>query len=654
MLASQLRPALTRLAANHRWTWRASARDVLRRIPTAGTGLHPAAAVGRLTDGDLEDLAGNSPWLDDLERELDDLDHLLGGQSRPEIAYLSPEFALTELVRQYSGGLGILAGDHLKAASDLGLPLAGIGLFYHAGFFRQSIKSGGQVELPERHDPLEFGCVDTGVVVHVPMAHGVFDARVWRLDVGTSPLVLLDTDLAENSPDDRAISDRLYGADRAHRLRQELVLGMGGLQAAESLGWAPRVWHLNEGHAGFVVLGLIDRLLESSGIELADARERVRDRLAFTTHTPVPAGIEIFDRGLIEPHLAVWAEKWSVPIDAVLELGADPDAGTDVFNMTALCLQHSRSANGVSRLHGEVSRSLFGSIQGGNEIDSVTNGVHARSWVSEDLQALFDDRLGPTWANGDPEAWERVREIETGAIVAARKGAGVDLAKLVAERTNGFLDPEALIVGFARRFAPYKRADLLLRHEERLLELIHDERRPVQFVFAGKAHPADDRGKALLGRLIQFSLRPDVGGRVIFVPGYDMEVARAMCAGSDVWLNTPVRLREASGTSGQKAALNGCVNCSIPDGWWAEMADGQNGWQLRTSDHPDPNLRDDEESAAALDTLGEIAAEYFDSYDSDFIARIRHGWMTLGPQITAARMVSEYRDRIYGPALSST
>jgi starch phosphorylase len=529
-----------------------------------------------------------------------------------------------------------------------------VSLFYRRGFFRQSIKSGGQTELPESHDPVEFGCIDTGIVIPVPMARGDVFVRVWRLDVGRSPLVLLDTDLPQNSPEDAAICDRLYGAERAHRLLQELVLGIGGMRAIAALGWTPRLLHLNEGHAGFALLPLLDEIVGSSGASLEEASSRVGDRIVFTTHTPVPAGIELFDRELIEPHMAVWAQQWGVEPDAVLELGADPSAGTQVFNMTAFCLRHSRSANGVSQLHGEVSRGLFGAIQGGDQIGSVTNGVHARSWVHPHLQQVFDERLGSTWSDGDPAAWRRAGDIDTGTIKLARTTGAERLAALIEQRTDGALDPEALVVGFARRFAPYKRATLLLRHEERLLELLHDERRPMQLIFAGKAHPADQRGKDLVAELVRFSRRPDVAGRLLFIPGYDMEVARAMCAGCDIWLNTPIRPREASGTSGQKAALNGGLNCSILDGWWAEMYDGRNGWEIPASDSDDPDRRDDEESAATLDVLGRIAAEYFDSYDSEFIERIRHNWMDLGPQITAARMVGEYRDRIYGPALTRT
>jgi starch phosphorylase len=644
--------SLARLAANHRWTWRASARRVLDRIPTAEYGVHPVVAVRRLSETDLNALMSDPAWRDDLKAETESLDRLLNEPVQPEVAYFSPEFAVTELIRQYSGGLGVLAGDHLKAASDIGLPLVGVSLFYPRGFFRQSIKGGGQSELTERHDPVEFGCVDTGVVVTVPLARGDVLVKVWRLDVGRSPLVLLDTELPENSPEDAAICDRLYGAERSHRLRQELVLGVGGMRAIAALGWSPRAVHLNEGHAGFVVLSLIEDLIESTGASLPEATSRVAERIVFTTHTPVPAGIELFDRELIEPHLALWARKWEVATDELLELGADPASGTDVFNMTALCLRHSTSANGVSQLHGETSRSLFSAIAGGDRIGSVTNGVHARSWVHPDLQRLFDNRLGPSWADGDPQAWSRAGEIDAAAIVRARTAGTEHLAALIEQRTDHSLDPDALSVGFARRFAPYKRATLLLRHEERLLDLLHDADRPVQLIFAGKAHPADEIGKALLAELVEFSRRGDVSGRLLFIPGYDMEVARAMCSGADIWLNTPIRPREASGTSGQKAALNGGLNCSILDGWWAEMYDGRNGWAIPASDKGDPDRRDDEEAAAALDLLGEIAAQYVESYDSEFIERIRHNWMDLGPRITAARMVGEYRDRIYGPALS--
>jgi starch phosphorylase len=644
--ASELRGALERLAANHRWTWRTVSQRVLGRLPTAAPRLHPVAAVRRLDESALEALAADERWVADLRGELQGLDALVSGRPDPDVAYFSPEFAVTELMPQYSGGLGILAGDHLKSASDLGLSLVGVGLFYHHGFFRQIIKGGGQSELYERHDPVEFGCADTGLTVSVPMTSGEVYARVWSLDVGASRLLLLDTDVPENSPEDVAICDRLYGSERPARLRQELLLGVGGMRAVRAMGWDPSVVHLNEGHAGFVVLPMLDEELEGES-NLTAATARVKSRIVFTTHTPVPAGIELFDRSLVEPYLAAWAERWGVGVESLLELAADPSAGTALFNMTALCLRHSRAANGVSRLHGEVSRELFRAIPGGDAIGSITNGVHARSWTHPELQHLFDRHLGPGWSDGDAGAWRRAADVPSDELLRARAAASGLLADVMEQRTGLTLDRDALVVGFARRFAPYKRATLLLAHVERLLELLGDRERPVQMVFAGKAHPADDRGKALLADLVQFSRRPEVSGRFVFVPGYDMEVARAMLAGSDVWLNTPVRGREASGTSGEKAVLNGGLNCSILDGWWAEMYDGRNGWKIDTSTAADEAERDRQESANALAALEEIRAVFFDSYDEVFVERIKHGWVDLGPKITAARMVAEYRDRMY-------
>ena len=642
-----------RLASNHRWTWRTSARLVLERLPTTANRLHPVAAVRRLDDGAAAELLEDGEWVHDLTTEIESLRVLAAkAPAEPEVVYFSPEFAVSDLVPQYSGGLGVLAGDHLKAASDLGVPLAAVGLFYHHGFFRQSITDADQTEIYEVNDPDEFGCVDTGVVISVPMSHGDVLARVWRLDIGAVPLVLLDTDVPENSPEDVAICNRLYGSGRELRLRQELLLGIGGMRAVAALGWVPRVVHLNEGHAGFVVLPMLDEILDPAEPELVMASDAVRDRIVFTTHTPVPAGIELFDRDLIGPQLNWWAQKWGLPLDAVLELGADPNRGTEVFNMTALCLRHARSANGVSRLHAEVSRGLFGDIEGGDQIGAITNGVHARSWVHPFLQDLFDHELGEMWAEGDRAAWSRVESISGDDIARARVAGSGLLGRVLEDRTGFALNPEAMVVGFARRFAPYKRATLLLGHEERLLELLHNKQRPVQLIFAGKAHPDDHHGKALLAELVRFSRRPDVAGRLIFVPGYDMGVGRAMVAGCDIWLNTPVRPREASGTSGEKVALNGGLNCSILDGWWAEMFDGRNGWEIPSSASTDPGGRDFEDGAAALAVLEDIAAECFDTSSSRFADRIRYAWMDLGPQITAARMVRDYRDQMYGSALS--
>jgi starch phosphorylase len=469
------------------------------------------------------------------------------------------------------------------------------------------------------------------------------------MDVGRTRLVLLDTDVPENAAADRKITDRLYSGDRQHRLEQELILGVGGTRALSALGWDLPVYHLNEGHAGFLVLELIDRAIENG--DLASAVDAVRPGLVFTTHTPVPAGIDRFERKLIEPYLALWAAKWGIPVQAVWELGADPVDTDKSFNMAALGLRMSSDANGVSKLHGEVSRQLFKGVGIGDNIGSITNGVHARTWVAGHTQEVFDRVLGPGWALGDAAAWDRVEDLSDAAITTIRRDGSTKLAEVVARTTGQTLDPDSLIIGFARRFATYKRATLLLEHRERLAALLADEDRPVHFVFAGKAHPADKAGKALLAEVVAFSRSAEANGRFTFIPDYGIEIARRMYDGCDIWLNTPVRPREASGTSGEKSALNGGLNCSILDGWWAEMFDGRNGWDIPTSEAKVDTRRDREESAATLDRIEEIIAEYHGDPEA-FISRVRHNWRSLGPQVTATRMVAEYRDSIYGPALS--
>jgi starch phosphorylase len=414
-----------------------------------------------------------------------------------------------------------------------------------------------------------------------------------------------------------------------------------------ALGWAIPVHHLNEGHAGFIVFELIDRVIEDGDLEGAIAR--IGPGLVFTTHTPVPAGIDRFHRDLIQPYLDRWAKHWGVALESLWALGADPDHEAE-FNMAALTLRVCSTANGVSRLHGEVSRELFGGVGCGDTIGSVTNGVHARTWVGADLQATFDEVLGPAWAEGDVFAWDRVDAIDDDRLGGLRREASARLSDLVRNRTGTLLDPDALIVGFARRFAPYKRATLLLNDGGRIESLLADDERPVHFLYAGKAHPLDGMGKDLVAEVISFSASSGANGRLTFVPGYDMAVAAALVEGCDVWLNNPIRPREASGTSGEKAALNGCLNCSILDGWWAEMFDGRNGWTIATSESPDPDTRDREEARELLETLQAVIAEYHADRPA-FLERIRHAWRSLGPQVTAGRMVRDYRERVYGPAL---
>lgn len=643
-----LRAALDRLARNQRWTWVPAMRRLWAGLDDGDLLRHPVGIVADATPEALDELLADSERMALVTAESEVLDDYTSDVRDPAIAYFSPEFGLSDVVPQYSGGLGILAGDHLKASSDLRVPLVGVGLFYREGFFSQSIESGIQHESYPEMTPEQLAAADTGTMVEIPFPGRKVSARVWRMDVGRVPLILLDTDVAENAPADRKITDRLYGGDRQHRLEQELVLGVGGARALAALGWSVAVHHLNEGHAGFLVLELLDRVIAEG--DIAGAVETVRRGVVFTTHTPVPAGIDRFAQDLIAPYLAVWAEHWGVAEEAIWRLGADPEDPTK-FNMAAMGLRSSSSANGVSQLHGEVSRKLFAGVGIGDRITAITNGVHARTWASEDNQAVFDRVLGPEWARGDQAAWNRVDSMSDGAIGALRHIGSLRLAELVHVHTGVGLDPEALIVGFARRFATYKRATLLFQHAARLEEMLANDARPIHFVFAGKAHPADVPGKQLLADIVEFAASPAANGRFTFIPDYGIEIARGMYEGADVWLNTPVRPREASGTSGEKSALNGGLNCSILDGWWAEMFDSSNGWAIQTSDKTDPAERDVVESAATLDVLDEILAEYHDN-PLAFIARIRQSWRSLGPQVTSARMVDDYRKQVYVPALS--
>jgi starch phosphorylase len=652
-----LSESLSLLAGNHRWTWSDDIGSIFERLPGFGPDRHPASQVAGLTASELTALLDDEAFVSDVVHHTAVVSGLADAiPSAPEVAYFSPEFGIIDVVPQYSGGLGILAGDHLKAASDLGVSLCGVGLFYRGGFFRQDLRNGRQHERFSTYDPTDFGCTDTGAMVDIPMARRTVTARVWRMDVGRIALLLLDTDVDINSKADRTISDRLYSGDRRHRIEQELVLGVGGNRALDALGWDAPIRHLNEGHAGFLILDLLDAQI-AAGATLVEAIEAVGPRLVFTTHTPVPAGIDRFELVLATEYLAPWAERWGVPMADVLALARDEGDDPAAFNMAAFCLRTAGRANGVSKLHGEVSRELFAGVPGGADIGSITNGVHARTWVAPRLQETFDQILGAGWADGDPTAWDNVSAIDDDTVRAHRRAGGVEVAELVAERTSATIDPDALIIGFARRFATYKRATLLLQHPELLATLLADDDRPVQFVFAGKAHPADEPGKALLADVVAFGATPEAHGRFIFVPDYDIAVARAMYAGCDVWLNNPVRPREASGTSGEKSALNGGLNLSISDGWWAEMADGRNGWTIPNSDATDPDQRDREESAATLDLLAKaVVTEYYDPHGGlspAWIERVRDNWRSLGPLVTAARMVADYRDDLYGPALAA-
>ncbi|MFN8639968.1 MAG: alpha-glucan family phosphorylase, partial [Dehalococcoidia bacterium] len=446
----------------------------------------------------------------------------------------------------------------------------------------------------------------------------------------------------------------LYSGDREHRLNQEVVLGVGGVRVLQALGIHPTVYHLNEGHSAFLLLELLHDAL-AHGDSFEQALAHVRERARFTTHTPVPAGIDRFDDGLVHRYLGPWARRHGIPESTLLELGRLPSDAPHEFNLAAFCLRMTGGANGVSKLHGGVSRGLFAGVAGGERISSVTNGVHARSWVRPALQGVFERSLGQAWAAGDLGAWGRIESVPTEVLRAERTAARSELVTFARRQTAGAsgLDPAALTIGFARRFAPYKRATLFLRDRARIERLLADSRRPVQFVVAGKAHPDDDAGKALLREMLEFTSSAASGGRVVFIPDYDMALARVMVAGCDVWLNTPLRPYEACGTSGMKAALNGSLNLSTLDGWWDEAFDGQNGWAIPSAEGDDLERRNDAEAASLLDIIEHEVVPLFYSggrggASDGWVARMRHAWRTLGPLVTASRMVREYALTYYG------
>lgn len=635
--------SLQTLASNLRWTWDVRTQELLGRLPGATPANHPLHTLAKMSPTSVEE------FLSDADAEIEavhsDLQALLDSAPTPSIAYFSPEFGVAAQVPQYSGGLGILAGDHLKSASDLGVPLVGIGLMYRNGFFRQDIKNGEQAERYETIDPADIGAVDTGASIQVPIGGRQVEAKVWRQMVGATQLILLDTDVASNTADDKLITDRLYSGGRRHRLDQELMLGVGGVRALRALGISPAVFHLNEGHACFLLLELLGEHVDK-GTSLPDAVADVRSKTLFTTHTPVPAGIDRFDRSLAEPELKPWAKRLGIKLNVLMDWATMPSDGPKKpFNTAALAFELCGRANGVSQLHAEVSRNLFKTIPRAAKVEGITNGIHARTWVTPPLQDLYDRVLGAGWENGKVEAWANVAQIDADEFRAIRDQGRQALSDLVAETTGVELNPEKCVIGFARRFATYKRAALLLRDKKGLAASLESG---AQFVFAGKAHPADNEGKAVLAEIVAFSKSRDAHGQVVLIPDYDIAIAQAMYAGCDVWLNNPVRPREACGTSGEKAALSGGLNFSILDGWWADWFTDGIGWAIPTSAASDDEIRDDAEAQSLHALLtGEVMPLFAnpDLWWETTVRMLSH----LGPLVTAGRMVAEYNDRFYLP-----
>ncbi len=603
------------------------------------------------------------------------------------IAYFSAEFALHQSLPIYAGGLGVLAGDHCKEASDLGLPLVGVGFMYPQGYFHQSVSpEGWQQESYERLNwtdaPIDPAITPDGkpCVIAVPLGSRTVLAAVWRVRLGRVKLYLLDTDLEENAPWDRELSARLYGGDRETRIQQEIILGIGGVRLLKALGSTPAVWHLNEGHAAFVVLQRIRDFIES-GESFESALEEVRRTTVFTTHTPVPAGHDAFPFNLVETHLAgAWGTLGAYR-DAFLALGHYDNGNGPMFNMTALALRTAGAVNAVSQLHGEVTRDMWGPIWPGTPDDkrpvrAITNGIHMPTWLSAEMGKLLDDHLGAVWRDrhDDPSLWARVHEIPDEALWEARQALRNYLFAFIRERARHrwneehvsaarvvaagtLLDPNALTIGFARRFTGYKRPELIFHNPERLQTILNAARRPVQIVFAGKAHPADETGKHHLQRVYRRAIDPMFGGRVAFVDDYDLHVAHFLVQGCDVWLNNPRKPLEASGTSGMKASLNGVPHLSIGDGWWAEGYAGDNGWlidgQSSTADYDATDAADAEALYQLLER--EVVPAFYErdphGVPRRWLSFVRRAIVSVAPRFSARRMVKEYAEEMYLPAM---
>ena len=669
---------LREVATNLHWTWDRQTKLLFQRLDPQGweaSGHDPLRMIATIEPERWAALAADESVVREandaharLHAAIDEPRWFQGRADSPLhlVAYFSPEFGISETLPQYSGGLGVLAGDHLKATSDLGVPLVAIGLLYAEGYFRQRLNADGyQEERFPRLDPSGLAITDTGVQIEVDIAGDTVRVRAWEVEVGRVKLYLLDTAVDGNSPDGAGITNRLYGGDAEHRLRQEIVLGIGGVRVLRALGLEPEVFHTNEGHAGFLSLERI-RELVARGLTFAEAVEAVRAGGVFTTHTPVPAGIDRFERPVMEKYFGAFAAQCGTDFDTLMSLGHRPDEPEDTrFNMAVMGLRLGGRSNGVAQLHGAVSREMFGGLWPDIPVDEVpigaiTNGVHAHTWVSDPIDALMRRSVGGVWDGADEATWKGVDQLPAADIWAARRIGRSQLVEFVRDRLgDALLDPDALTIGFARRFATYKRATLLLSQPDRLRELLLSADRPVQFVFAGKAHPADQPGKDMIRDIEQFARHLDVGHRFLFVPDYDMAVARFMYHGCDVWLNNPRRPLEACGTSGMKAALNGALNCSILDGWWDECYDGDNGWAiLSADDDPDTARRDVREATSLFGLLEREIVPLFYNRDAagvphGWIDAMKHNWSSLGPFVTAARMVRDYVTELYEPAAAS-
>jgi len=702
--------ALRKLAFNLWWCWNHDAITVLRRVQPElwnETDHNPVRMLSAVPQERLRELEKDQGFLNQLDKVEASFDAYMKADAwfdekhptvvptahhgKPFVAYFSAEFGIHESVPVYSGGLGVLAGDHLKAASDLGIPLAAVGLMYREGYFRQYLTVDGWQQ--ERYPDNDFFhlpmvqvtrpdgaplLVDTGIS-RLPVKF-----RVWRMMVGKVPLFLLDTNVEENSPADRDITARLYGGDTDMRVRQEIVLGIGGLRALVAMGLEPRVCHMNEGHSAFCNLERIRMAIENDpGLSFAEAREAVAAGSVFTTHTPVPAGNDRFSVDMIEKYFHDYYDGLKINFHDFLALGREnPSDNHETFCMTVLAIKLANVSNGVSALHGQVSRGMWKNLWPGLcpsevPITSITNGIHTTSWLSGEMVNLFDRYLGREWQTRPAETavWKRIDNIPDSElwrtherrrerlVAYARTRIARQLKARAASSSEiaaaeDFLHPEALTIGFARRFATYKRGALIFRQIERLSNLLLSKDHPVQMIFAGKAHPHDHGGKELIAEISNFARRPELRNRIVFLEDYDMSTARYLVQGCDIWLNNPRRPLEASGTSGMKAAANGVLNFSVLDGWWVEGFDGTNGWSIGAGEeYGDLAYQDEIESRSIYELLEQEIVPLFYRRGSDgvpkgWVGRMKRAISTLAPVYNTGRMVCEYTDRCYIPSLA--
>jgi glycogen phosphorylase len=691
---------LPELATDLWWTWNAKPRQVFRMLdyPLWRQTAHNPVLMLRLITPDLLARAAADPQFvamyDDAIAALDAARSAHDTwwkhrhpHERGPVAYFSAEFALHQSLPIYAGGLGVLAGDHCKEASDLGIPLIGVGFMYPQGYFHQTVSpEGWQQEVYERLNwadaPIEQAIAPDGrpCVIAVPLGNRTVLVSVWLVRLGRVKLFLLDTDLEENAPWDRELSARLYGGDRETRIQQEIILGIGGVRALKAMGIQPAAWHLNEGHAAFVVLQRIrDRIEEGASFETS--LDDVRKTTVFTTHTPVPAGHDAFPFNLVETHLAgAWGTLGAYR-DAFMALGHYDNGGGPLFNMTALALRTANFVNGVSHLHGQVTRDMWAPIWPGVEnehrpVRAITNGTHVPTWLSMEMAALFDKHLPGDWRErqDDPALWEAILAISDEELWETRKALRTYLFAFLRERARRrwkeehvtaarvvaagtLLDPNALTIGFARRFTGYKRSELIFHDPDRLVRILTAARRPVQLVFAGKAHPADETGKHNIQKVYRRAVDSMFAGRIAFVDDYDLHVAHFLVQGCDVWLNNPRKPLEASGTSGMKASINGVPHMSIGDGWWAEGYSGRNGWLIEgQSSSGDADAVDAADAEALYQLLEREVVPTF--YDRDaqgiprrWLAYVREAIRTVTPRFSARRMVKEYAENMYTPAM---